>query len=90
MKKAKSGRTVQSLKECRNCDRWKEAKEKIRILELLGKTIDKMKTKLEAADFKPTFSDYLKVMQLEQELERDEVKEIKVTWVDPAATLPEK
>jgi hypothetical protein len=83
-------KVVKGLKGCRNCGRWKEAKEKIRILELLDEAIQKMEAKLKADDFKPTVADYLKLMQLEQELDRDEAKEIKVTWVEPTATSPEK
>ncbi|HLK66878.1 MAG TPA: hypothetical protein VKU19_25770 [Bryobacteraceae bacterium] len=37
-------------------------------------------------DFKPTIGEYLKLMQLEQEAELQDTKEIKVTWVDPAGS----
>jgi hypothetical protein len=30
--------------------------------------------------------DYLKLLQIEKELEQEETKEIKVTWVEPSVT----
>ncbi len=83
-------RQANAPKECKDCDRWKQMKEKIRIAQLLEVAITKMEAKLETDDFKPTVGDFLKLMQLEQELAQDEAKEIKVTWVEPAATTPEK
>ena len=34
--------------------------------------------------------DYLKLLQMEQEIEEESPKEIKVTWVEPAPSEPEK
>ncbi len=76
---------VQAPKECRDCGRWKEMKEKIRIAELLETAIAKMESKLKARDFKPTLAEFLKLVQLEQELNQEDAREIKVTWVEPAA-----
>ncbi len=73
-------------RECRECIRWKEMKEKIRIAKVLGNAIAKMEKKLEEEDFKPSIGDFLKLLQLEQELDQVEAKEIKVSWVEPAAT----
>ena len=77
-------------KECRDCSRWKAVRDKIRISELLETAINKMAEKLRTDEFKPTVGDYLKLVQLEQELEHEEAKEIKVTWVEPVATSKEK
>ena len=88
---ARTGKTGDKApKSCRECGRWKEAKEKIRVSELLEATITKMAEKLKSDDFKPSIGDYLKLVQLEQELEEDGAKEIKVTWVESRETSPEK
>jgi len=34
-------------------------------------------------DVKATLGDYIRLVQLQQELEEEEPKDIKVTWVDP-------
>jgi hypothetical protein len=72
-------------KECRKCTSWKKIKEKIRVSELLSKAIAAFETRIKEKDFKPTIAEYLKLVQMEQELEQDEAKEIKVTWIDPLA-----
>jgi hypothetical protein len=69
-------------------------KERIRIGELLEKAVKKFEATLEGGSFKPTLAEYLKLLQLEKEIEAREFeegpKEIKVTWVDPSVTSPEK
>lgn len=61
-------------------------KQKLRISELLANAITGMESRLNAQDFKPTLGDYLKLLQMEKEMEEAGPKEIRVTWVDPAAT----
>jgi len=61
-------------------------KERIRVVELLGKIIAEFEKRMTDRDFKPTIGEYLKLMQLEQEAELQDTKEIKVTWVDPAGS----
>ena len=73
-------------KACRECSRWNEMKERIRISILLEKAITGIEDRLTAKDFKPTMGDYLKLLQIEKELEQEETKEIKVTWVEPPVT----
>jgi len=60
-------------------------KEKLRISELLLTAIQGFEERLKAADFKLTMADYIKLLQLETEMEQEGPKEIKVTWIDPAA-----
>ena len=50
----------------------------------LAKAIKAIEERLEANDFKPTMGDYLKLLQLEHEIEEEPPKEIKVTWVEPS------
>ena len=59
---------------------------RIRISDLLDKAIVGIEDRFKAKDFKPTMGDYLKLLQMEIELEQEEVKEIKVTWVEPTTT----
>jgi hypothetical protein len=84
--KSKSGRdaVAEVTKECEGCSRWKEVRKKIRVAELLATAIDKLKGRFQADDFKPSVADYLKLVELEEELAQssETVKEIKVTWVE--------
>jgi hypothetical protein len=71
--------------KCEECSRWKEIRKKARVADLLATAIAKLKARFEAEDFKPSVADYLKLVEMEEELEQgsDAVKEIKVTWVEP-------
>jgi hypothetical protein len=59
---------------------------RIRIADLLDKAIVGIEDRFKAKDFKPTMGDYLKLLQMEIDLEQEEIREIKVTWVEPAVT----
>jgi hypothetical protein len=49
-------------------------------VEALLKNVEK---KLTGKEVKATLGDYLKLVQFQKELEDEDPKEIKVTWVDP-------
>jgi hypothetical protein len=88
-----SPKTVQPGQSCRDCPEWHTMKQKLRVSELLLKAIEGFESRMNAQDFKPTVAEYLKLLQMEQDLDATEnsPKEIKVTWVEPAATSePEK
>jgi hypothetical protein len=68
---------------CRGCEHWREVQERVRTRELLQNAIDKIQTKLESEEFKPSIGDYVKLMQMEKEVEQEDIKEITVTWVEP-------
>ena len=59
---------------------------RLRISDLLDKAIVGIEDRFKAKDFKPTMADYLKLLQMEIQLEQEEIKEIKVTWVEPPTT----
>ena len=81
----KKGKNAEkSPKDCRDCDRWNEVQERIRVSDALEKTIKAIETKIKSKDFKPTMAEYLKLIQMEKELKQGDAKEIKVTWVEPA------
>ena len=71
---------------CEQCEHWQEAKRKVRLAELLIKASNGFFQRMQANDFKPTLGDYIKLLQMEKELNEDTTKEIKVTWIDPAPT----
>jgi hypothetical protein len=68
---------------CQECEHWTEVRNKLRVSTVLKSIITKMEAKLEEADFKPSLADFLRLVQLENETEEEEPKEIKVTWVEP-------
>ena len=71
---------------CRDCERWSEVSDKVRVHELLERTIEKFETKIKHKDYEPTVAEYVKLLQLGREIgQEDEPKEIKVTWVGPNA-----
>jgi hypothetical protein len=76
------------LESCRRCKDWAENKERVRLMVLLESAVDKMNAALAGPDFKPNLGDYMKLVQMEKEMEEtsDAGKEIKVTWVEPTDT----
>lgn len=72
-------------KTCVNCGRWKEVKRQMGIARILGNAVKKFESKLGDAEFTPTVAEYLKLVQIEQEYEKElnPPEEIRVTWVEP-------
>ena len=56
----------------------------MRIAELLAKAADNFTAGEVDSKFKPSLAEYLKLVQLEKEFEEEEVREIKIKWVEPA------
>lgn len=75
---------------CRTCERW--SKERARLKGVLKTAIDKWQKTLEGAGFKPTIGDYLKLVQIEKEMDEaaSDGKEIRVTWVEPTDSHSEE
>jgi hypothetical protein len=71
---------------CRDCEHWEKVSKRVRVNELLERTIEQFETKINKAAYEPTVSEYVKLLQLGQELGQDEPKEIRVTWVSPRVT----
>ena len=57
--------------------------EKTRIKKLVREAIDGIERRFSDEKTPPTIGDYLKVMQLQKEIEDEAPKEIKITWVEP-------
>ena len=54
--------------------------------EVVEQILEKVEQKLGEGDVKATLGDYIRLVQLQKELEDDEPGEITVTWVDPEKT----
>ena len=54
-----------------------------RAKELVEQVIEKMEQKLKSEEVKPSVGDLIRLLQLEKELEEEQPKEIKVSWVEP-------
>jgi hypothetical protein len=83
----KSGIKEKAPKICRECEHWKQVSDKVRVHELLERTINQFETKIANVEYEPTVAEYVKLLQLEREMGiEDEPKEIRVTWVGPNET----
>jgi hypothetical protein len=49
------------------------------------KLLKNVEKKLGGEDVKATLGDYIRLVQLQQELEEDEPRDITVSWVEPAS-----
>ena len=56
----------------------------MRQTDVVNKLLEKMEQKLtgEDSEMKVTLADYIRLIQLKKEIEDEEPKEIRVTWVD--------
>lgn len=57
--------------------------------EVVGELLKKVEQTLKEGDVKATLAEYIRLVQLQKELEEDEPKEITVTWVEPTETKSE-
>jgi hypothetical protein len=78
-------------RDCKKCSNWEAIREHVRVSQLLDQAIASYDEKLREANFKPTIAEYLKLLQLEKELE-DELQdtEVQVTWIGPNAASEEE
>ena len=58
--------------------------------ETVRKLREKVEEKLGGDEMKASLGDYIRLVQLQQELEEDEPRDIKVTWVDSEKSEKEK
>jgi hypothetical protein len=80
-------RQEKAPKSCQACEHWAEVRSKLRVGDVLKVVIQKMERSLEETEFKASLGDYLKLVQIEKEVGGDDdLKEIKVTWVQPDAS----
>jgi hypothetical protein len=55
-------------------------------VESVKKAIELFEVKLAGGKMKPTVAEYVRLLELQKELNGDEIKEIRVTWVEPVKT----
>jgi len=53
---------------------------------VIANLLKKVEEKLSGDDMKATLGDYIRLIQLQKEMDEDEPREIKVTWVEPEET----
>lgn len=56
---------------------------------LVGRVLRKFEAKLQEDQYKVSVGDFVRLVQLEQEMKEDTPKEVRVTWVEPAEKEPE-
>ena len=49
---------------------------------MVKQAIEKFEQRLQQEDVKATFGDYFRLLQLQKDIDVDEPREIRVTWVD--------
>ena len=81
----KTRKPEKAPKECQDGEQRQIKNDKVRVAGLLSKAIRAFETRIQEADFKMTVGDYLKLVQMEKEHQQEGAKEIRVTWVEPAA-----
>jgi hypothetical protein len=50
--------------------------------ELISRVLENIENKLTSQELKPSVGDFIRLLQLEKELEEEQPKEIKVSWVE--------
>jgi hypothetical protein len=58
--------------------------------EFLATLRTNIEDRLKKKEVKPSIGDYLKVLQLEKELEKQDAEEVRATWVEPKESVTEK
>jgi len=51
--------------------------------ELIGVLIEQAELRIQDRDYKITVGDFIRLLQYEKEVETDQPKEIRVTWIEP-------
>jgi len=50
---------------------------------VVDKILKRVEEKLSGKDVKATLGDYIRLVQLRKELDEEETREIRVTWIEP-------
>jgi hypothetical protein len=69
-------------KECRTTREQSDASR----ADLVEKALHRIEEKLASSEVKATFGDFIRLLQLQKELQIDRPQEIKVTWIDSSET----
>ena len=74
---------VPDSKERRNATRERSDASRA---DLVEKALHSIEEKLGSSEVKATFGDFIRLLQLQKELQIDRPQEIKVTWIDSTET----
>lgn len=75
--------SASSKKETRSRVRRGPRKSRTSKVELVEQVIENIEKKLKSDQLKPSVGDFIRLLQLEKELEEERPREIKVSWVEP-------
>jgi hypothetical protein len=80
------------LNPCEECPNWVDIRQqRLRLARILTAATDGLEARLkdQSGGLKPSVGDYLKLLELAKEIEKEtdeeEAKEVKFTWVDPVS-----
>ncbi|HWB86052.1 MAG TPA: hypothetical protein VG675_18055 [Bryobacteraceae bacterium] len=73
-------------KEIRDGDTKEQTERRVRMADLLEKVTEGFEQRLKGKDFKPTVGDYVRLLQLQKEMDQEVPREIEVRWVEPTVT----
>lgn len=59
-----------------------DAEQSKRSLKLVRKLLVRLENQLDESELRGTASDFIRLLQLEQDLQKDEIREIRVRWID--------
>ena len=87
MLKARADGNIQDA--CKECSYWDEVGHRVKVRSVLTTMVDKLEEKVSAEEFKPSVGDFLKVLEVDKDLEwvDEGPKEIRIIWEEPGPTL---
>lgn len=83
MKPEKTEKESRRTRKPRTGTRRSSDRSRKRQAALVHKVMEKIESKLDADELKPSVGDLVRLLQLEKELVQEQPKEIKVSWVEP-------
>lgn len=55
--------------DCKECIHWDQVEQRVRVRTVLTSMVDKLEEKVVDGDFKPTIGDFLRTLEVDQNLE---------------------
>jgi len=74
--------------DCKDCIHWDQVEQRVRVKSVLTSLVDKIEEKVVEGDFKPTIGEFLKTIEVDQNLAGpdDGPTEYIVRWEEPSLT----
>jgi hypothetical protein len=87
----RNNRRIDTKENCKRCGNWEAIREHVRVSELLDEAIKSYDEKLKEINFKPSVAEYLKLLQLERELDEELVDmKVEAEWTGLSQELFEE